>query len=325
MGYPKGRPQSQESIEKRRAANRAKWDDPEYRIRMAERLVARTQSESARASRTATMKWLARSGALADFFAAAHSDVTKEKARVGRAAALRRPEVREKQRMITKANMASGVWSPDFREKNNSPEAIAKRLATNRSSGAMARAVAAMNASMGRPEVRAKLSADRKKRLETEAGRAALARARVLANTPEARRRLSESHKAYARTPEGRAAKIRGGVASFKSLMGAAKHKGWIHGNVGMRSSWEVLFARFLDFIGTSWEYEPECFSLPGGYRYTPDFLVDIPGTGKVFVEIKGACFTRGIVKFRKWQDIYKRPALMLGQEHIEAIRRLLK
>lgn len=50
-----------------------------------------------------------------------------------------------------------------------------------------------------------------------------------------------------------------------------------------MRSSWEVLYAHYLDKVGISWEYEPS-FILSNSYVYTPDFKLD---SGDI-IEIKG-------------------------------------
>ena len=38
------------------------------------------------------------------------------------------------------------------------------------------------------------------------------------------------------------------------------------------RSKLEVEWAKYLDFIGVKWEYEPEYFNIDHGRRYTPDF-----------------------------------------------------
>lgn len=52
-----------------------------------------------------------------------------------------------------------------------------------------------------------------------------------------------------------------------------------------MRSSWEVLFARWLDGQGEPWRYEPKVFRLAGSTRYVPDFFLP---DREIWVEVKG-------------------------------------
>jgi len=63
----------------------------------------------------------------------------------------------------------------------------------------------------------------------------------------------------------------------------------WLYDNgvrqIKMRSSWEVVFARWLDDNNEPWEYEPKIFILGKAVRYTPDFF--LPARG-VHVEVKG-------------------------------------
>lgn len=54
--------------------------------------------------------------------------------------------------------------------------------------------------------------------------------------------------------------------------------------NINMRSGYEIGFARWLDFSGIKWEYEPKRFDL-GYTTYTPDFYLP---EFDVFIEIKG-------------------------------------
>lgn len=43
---------------------------------------------------------------------------------------------------------------------------------------------------------------------------------------------------------------------------------------IKMRSSWEVLYAKFLDSQEIIWQYEPKSFKLSNGHRYFPDFFL---------------------------------------------------
>ena len=54
---------------------------------------------------------------------------------------------------------------------------------------------------------------------------------------------------------------------------------------VRMRSGFEVMFARILEQRGEQFEYEPKCFVLAPGVRYTPDFYVP---TENKYYEVKG-------------------------------------
>lgn len=54
---------------------------------------------------------------------------------------------------------------------------------------------------------------------------------------------------------------------------------------IRMRSGYEVMYANALDSMGVQWLYEPECFKLQEGLRYTPDFY--LPQTNE-WIEVKG-------------------------------------
>lgn len=56
------------------------------------------------------------------------------------------------------------------------------------------------------------------------------------------------------------------------------------------RSTWEANFARIMNHLGLTWEYEPRSFQLGNSLSYTPDFLIN--GT---FYELKGRQTERSI------------------------------
>lgn len=93
----------------------------------------------------------------------------------------------------------------------------------------------------------------------------------------------------------------------------------WLYEHGGtrikMRSSWEVVFARWLDDNGEPWEYEPKCFALGKAMRYTPDFF--LPARG-LWVEVKG--FMSGFAK--KKIDMFKEahPLLLVRKKFISKI-----
>jgi len=56
--------------------------------------------------------------------------------------------------------------------------------------------------------------------------------------------------------------------------------------NIYMRSSWEIIYAKWLDRNGFHWKYEPKRFHFEEkGYTYLPDFWVDEFNS---YIEIKG-------------------------------------
>lgn len=54
---------------------------------------------------------------------------------------------------------------------------------------------------------------------------------------------------------------------------------------INMRSGYEVMFAEILDKENLCWEYEPKCFKLDNGKRYTPDFFLP---EQNIWVDVKG-------------------------------------
>jgi hypothetical protein len=196
------------------------------------------------------------------------------------------------------ARIAAGKFNADFYKAAFTPAAVARRAATNKANGNFDRAVIAMNASQARPDVRAKLAAERRARAATPAGRAAILATAAAAQTPEVNERRRAASRAYAGTTAGRAAKVRGGDAALKALGGAAASRR----HDGFRSSWELRFARWLDSLGVRWVYEPEAFELADGKHYTPDFMVRVPGRASpLWVEIK-ALRRSSAAKFHAWR-----------------------
>lgn len=81
---------------------------------------------------------------------------------------------------------------------------------------------------------------------------------------------LSESHKEKLR---------------LANLGRALKHKKRVpYKNTIMRSTWEVLTAKFLDAKGIKWQYEPKRFYF-NDFTYLPDFYLP---ESDIWVEVKG-------------------------------------
>lgn len=108
----------------------------------------------------------------------------------------------------------------------------------------------------------------------------------------------------------------------MRALKGASARRAHEYNGYLFRSSWEVAFARFLDGLGTAWEYEPETFKLSDGSRYTPDFRVHLP-SGSLFVEVKSMrrAVQRGEGGLTKWRLFCQNyPCMLLSENEIAAI-----
>ncbi len=66
------------------------------------------------------------------------------------------------------------------------------------------------------------------------------------------------------------------------------------------RSSWERLYAEWMDRSGIRWDFEPTAFRLQVCKRYTPDFLVN----GR-YVEVKGWLNDRTIARLLEFRALY--------------------
>jgi hypothetical protein len=78
--------------------------------------------------------------------------------------------------------------------------------------------------------------------------------------------------------------------------------------NTYFRSSWEANYARYLNYINLSWEYEPTTFDLGEGYTYTPDFKLN-DGS---YIELKGWLTEQGKIKLERFKKIYPYVKLVL-------------
>lgn len=60
------------------------------------------------------------------------------------------------------------------------------------------------------------------------------------------------------------------------------------YAGIEFRSRLEARWAVSLDYnpLIEKWLYEPASYSLPGGWNYTPDFLISVGGS-RLFLEIK--------------------------------------
>jgi len=119
-------------------------------------------------------------------------------------------------------------------------------------------------------------------------------------------RTISEAKKLS--TPKGRNHPMFGKITHGKW----SKYKGtW------MRSSWEVLFAQFLDLSGIKYQYEPKTFDL-GNTTYTPDFYLP---EFNLYIEIKGFWRDDAKRKFKMFKQIYSKIKIkVLMQKNLKEI-----
>ena len=83
--------------------------------------------------------------------------------------------------------------------------------------------------------------------------------------------------------------KGKGKTGGYRTKSGTSKKYGSSYNGIWMDSSWEVLFAKRLDYLGELWEKSPRYFEYTNqeGERrkYYPDFFLK---ARNLYVEIKG-------------------------------------
>lgn len=92
-------------------------------------------------------------------------------------------------------------------------------------------------------------------------------------------------------------------------------------GNIYFRSTWEANIARYYNYIGIKWEYEPKTFVFEnvtrGSVSYTPDFY--LPEEDK-WIEVKGWLDSKSKTKLkrfaRQYPDEYKKLELIQQKEY---------
>jgi len=84
--------------------------------------------------------------------------------------------------------------------------------------------------------------------------------------------------------------------------------KGDYYKNIYMRSSWEILFAKYLDKLGIKWLYEPKFFDL-GNTTYTPDFYLP---EFDYYIEIKGWWRDDAKDKFEFFKKLYPKVKIII-------------
>lgn len=129
----------------------------------------------------------------------------------------------------------------------------------------------------------------------------------------------------WKQTPEGRALTVKTNSTRIVSLSTRRKHsaasrrvlKGRLKSrgkagfrvdlNRSFRSSWEANYARYLNYRGVKWEFEPETFDLKSGKLYTPDFKIN-----NFYVEVKGWMDHLSVEKIRDFTQEYPDKVLFI-------------
>lgn len=99
-------------------------------------------------------------------------------------------------------------------------------------------------------------------------------------------------------------------------------------GDIYFRSSWEANIARYYNFMGIKWEYEPKTFVFEnvtrGSVSYTPDFYLPEEDT---WIEIKGYMDSKSKTKLkrfaRQYPEEYKKLHLIQQKEYTEIKKKL--
>lgn len=103
-------------------------------------------------------------------------------------------------------------------------------------------------------------------------------------------------------------------VARLRRMEGVRRI--WVYENtttrILMRSSWEVVFARWLDSHGEPWLYEPRVFMLAKATRYVPDFFLP---QRDIWVEVKGLVSTRSERKMNIFRQTHR--LVLVGKRFI--------
>ena len=98
--------------------------------------------------------------------------------------------------------------------------------------------------------------------------------------------------------------------------------------NIYFRSSWEANIARYYNFIGVKWEFEPKTFIFKdvtrGSVSYTPDFY--LPDQDK-WIEVKGWMDGKSKTKLKRFEkqypEEYKKLQLITEKEYKEIKRKV--
>jgi len=97
-----------------------------------------------------------------------------------------------------------------------------------------------------------------------------------------------------------------------------AKHgKGSYYKKIWMRSSWETIFAKWLDKQGIKWFYEFKTFDL-GDCTYTPDFYLP---ENDIYIEVKGFWRDDAKKKFKLFKQKYNKEKIkIIDKQELQSI-----
>ncbi len=121
-------------------------------------------------------------------------------------------------------------------------------------------------------------------------------------------------------SPEVKKKMIEGIKRSFLNGRRKLVHGKWTEYNgIKFRSTWEALYAEYLDNNKMEWKYEERSFDL-GQTTYTPDFWIYDKGKFKYLVEIKGYMREDARLKIDLFKEKYDIPFIVLGKDELKEL-----
>lgn len=218
---------------------------------------------------------------------------------------------RTQERVAGARKVLPQLWKdPEWRAKQ-----LAIREASNRQPAVRKRRSSAMKQVWQRPSYRAKVMATRQRTMYTN---------------PVWKAKQGQCHKGITSWNAGHTKETHPGLMKIsRTLTGRIPQQNrviWLYRKgsicIPMKSSYELLFARWCDERGIEWQYEPRWFNIgKGNWRgisYTPDFYLPYL---KAYVELKGWFSTENQ---RKMNAFYRKyPSISLYFLQYKALRAL--
>lgn len=104
----------------------------------------------------------------------------------------------------------------------------------------------------------------------------------------------------------------------MKGKMRNTNGKGFWINNMYIRSTYELIFLKYLNIKNIKWQYEPEVFDL-GNTTYTPDFYLP---EKNLYVEVKGYWREDAKQKFELFKKIYHKKIIIVDSKLIQKFKK---
>jgi predicted nuclease of restriction endonuclease-like RecB superfamily len=89
--------------------------------------------------------------------------------------------------------------------------------------------------------------------------------------------------------------------------------------NIYFRSTYEHIYAKYLDKNKIKWQYEPKTFDL-GNCTYTPDFYLSKFDT---YIEVKGWWRDDAKKKFKLFKKLYNKKIILITEKDLKCLNLL--